>query len=269
MGPEQQVLSPRLHLYSRFHSRFLLNDRDILVYLPPDYHEAPVHHYPVLYMQDGQNLFNNNSLEQSNGNANTWKADEMADAAVFRGESEPVLIVGVTASNERRMTEYTPTADWKLGGGEAHKYGKLLVEELLPFIAAEYRVKPGPANTGLGGSSLGALAALYLGLQYPKIFGKLAVLSPSVWWNHRAILALVAESHPAMLNPRPRIWLDVGTGEGERAVADTNLLEARLRANGWRPGSDLRYERVPGGTHDEASWARRFPLMLRFLFPGP
>ena len=160
------------------------------------------------------------------------------------------------------MSEYTPTVDWKMGGGEADKYGRLLVEELLPFVATQYRVKSGAANTGLGGSSLGGLAALYLGLKYPAVFGKLAVLSPSVWWNHRAILALVEEASQHLAS-RPRIWLDVGEGEGQRAVADTDLLASRLRA-----GSHLKYLRVPGGTHDEGSWAGRVRPMLRFLFPA-
>src|SRR6185437_16083036 len=119
-----------------------------------------------------------------------------ADAAIAAGEIEPLLIIGVANTGHRRLAEYTPTADWKLGGGDAEKYGRLLVEDLLPFIASCYRVKLGAANTGLGGSSLGALATLYLGLKFPNIFGGLAVLSPSVWWNHRSILTLLHEMAP-------------------------------------------------------------------------
>lgn len=267
MVSERQVLSPRLHRYARFHSRFLPDDRDILVYLPPEYEEAPERSFPVLYMQDGQKLFGCRSLRESYEAACTWRADEAADAAISGGDSEPLLIVGVASSGERRTAEYTPTVDWKMGGGEADRYGRLLVEELLPFIAAQYRIKTGAANTGLGGSSLGGLAALYLGLKYPGVFGKLAVLSPSVWWNHRAILALVGEASQH-LTFRPRIWLDVGDREGQRAVADTDLLEARLRTHGWRPGSELKYQRIQGGTHDEGSWASRVRPMLRFLFPA-
>ena len=263
--PERQVLSPRLHLYPRFRSRFLPDARDVLVYLPPGY--DPERLYPVLYMQDGQKLFECSGLRRGDEARCTWRADEAADASIVGHESEPLLIVGVAASEQRRMTEYTPTVDWKMGGGEADKYGRLLVEELLPFVATQYRVKSGAANTGLGGSSLGGLAALYLGLKYPDVFDKLAVLSPSVWWNHRAILSLVGEASQHLAS-RPRIWLDVGDGEGQRAVADTDLLDARLRANGWRAGSDLKYLRASGGTHDEGSWAQRVRPMLRFLFPA-
>ena len=260
--PERRTLSPRLHLYPSFPSRFLPDARDVFIHLPPGYDEAPDHCYPVLYMHDGQNLF---TPEDSFIEHPTWNLNESADAATRSGEIEPLLIVGIANTGPRRLAEYTPTADWKMGGGEADNYGLLLTEELLPFLATQYRTKPGAANTGLGGSSLGALATLYLGLRHQEIFGKLALHSPSVWWNHRAILALVAEVD---LRQLPRIWLDIGDAETARAVPDTDLLESRLRAKGWRPGHDLSYHRIAGGTHDESSWAQRVHPMLRFLFPA-
>jgi predicted alpha/beta superfamily hydrolase len=208
-------------------------------------------------MQDGQNLF---------GPGSSWRVAESADAAIEAGEVEPLIIVGIANAGERRIAEYTPTNDWKMGGGEADKYGQLLVEELAPFIAANYRVRRGAGNTGLGGSSLGGLVTLYLGLKYDEIFGKLAVLSPSIWWNHRAILDIVSGT-TLKARERPRIWLDVGDGEGRRPIADAELLARRLRVRGWRIGTDMSYERISGGTHDEAAWARRVRPMLRFLFP--
>lgn len=254
----------RLRVHPRFHSRFLPDDRDVTVYPPPGYEENADRDYPVLYMQDGQNLFDS---ETSFVKGRTWQLAETADAAIEAGEIEPVILVGIAHAGERRVAEYTPTHDWKLGGGQADKYGRLLTEELLPYIAANYRVRPGAENTGLGGSSLGGLATLYLGLKYGSVFGKLAVLSPSVWWNHRAILGLVSDAVPK-LRALPRVWLDVGDAEGRRAVADTDLLDRRLRAKGWHPGNDLSYEQIPGGTHDEAAWAQRVRPMLRFLFPA-
>jgi predicted alpha/beta superfamily hydrolase len=254
----------RLCVHPRFHSLFLPDDRDVTVYLPPGYDENSDRDYPVLYMQDGQNLFDS---ETSFVKGRTWQLAETADEATKAGEVEPLILVGIANTGERRVAEYTPTHDWKLGGGQADKYGRLLTEELLPYIAANYRVRPGAENTGLGGSSLGGLATLYLGLKYGSVFGKLAVLSPSVWWNHRAILGLVSDAAPK-LRARPRVWLDVGDAEGRRAVADTDLLDRKLRAKGWRPGNDLSYEQIPGGTHDEAAWAQRVRPMLRFLFPA-
>jgi len=254
----------RLRVHARFHSRFLPDDRDVTVYLPAGYDEDADRSYPVLYMQDGQNLF---SATDAFVMGRTWRIAESADAAITAGEVEPLILVGIAHAGERRVAEYTPTRDWKMDGGEADKYGRLLVEELLPFIAAGYRVQPGAAHTGLGGSSMGALAALYLGLKHEDTFGRLAVLSPSVWWNHRVILSLVGEA-ALKLRARPRIWLDVGDAEGKRAVGDVELLDRRLRAKGWREGVELHYERVPGGTHDEGAWAERVRPMLRFLFPA-
>ena len=262
--PERHTFPSRLRVHPRFHSRFLPDDRDVTVYLPPGYEHDAGRSYPVLYMQDGQNLFD---AETSFIKGRTWRMAETADAAIEAREIEPLVIVGVANAGERRLAEYTPTHDWKLGGGHADRYGRLLVEELLPFIAARYRVRTDAENTGLGGSSLGALAALYLGLRHEDTFGKLAVLSPSVWWNHRVILSLVGEMAP-VLRARPRIWLDVGEDEGRRAAADVELLDRRLRTKGWRPGMDLNFGQVEGGTHDESAWAERVRPMLQFLFPA-
>lgn len=260
---QSDTYASQLRLHSRFPSQFLPTDRDLTVYLPPGYVQQSDRAYPVLYMHDGQNLFENESACRP-----TWRMRAIADALIAAGEIEPLIIVGVAHADDRRVAEYTPTTDWTHGGGLAEQYGRLLVEELLPFIAAHYRVRPGPQNTGLGGSSLGGLCTLYLGLKHAETFGKLAVLSPSVWWNHRAILALVSEIAPGLLF-RPRIWLDIGESEGQSAIADADLLDRRLRAKGWRPGADLFYQRFAGGTHDEAAWSQRVSPMLRFLFPPP
>jgi predicted alpha/beta superfamily hydrolase len=153
-----------------------------------------------------------------------------------------------------------------MGGGEADSYGALLLLELMPWIAEHYRVRVDRDGTGLGGSSLGGLVSLYLGLKNAESFGRLAVLSPSVWWNHKSILGFVNETAP-LLEHRPRIWLDVGDHEGRMTLKDTELLAKRLLANGWRDEETLHFERVHGGKHDEASWALRVGPLLRFLFP--
>ena len=142
----------------------------------------------------------------------------------------------------------------------------MLVEELKTFVDSEYRTLPGPANTGLGGSSLGGLVTLHLGLTYPQTFGKLAVLSPSVWWDDRAIVrrVLALERKPAL-----RIWLDIGTGEGETVTDDARTLRDELIAKGWVPGSDLAYVEADGAGHNEGAWADRVGPLLQFLFPQP
>lgn len=256
---------PRLHLHSAFSSVHLPDPRDLIVYLPPDYDTNPDRRYPVLYMQDGQNLFDPRT---SFVPGRTWQMRESADAAIEDGEVEPLIIVGIYNTGTRRLAEYTPEPDPKLSGGEAAAYGRMMVDDLMPFIASQYRTIPDREHTGIGGSSLGGLLSLFLGLHLPTVFGNLAVLSPSVWWNHKSILSHLNEHAPHIWD-RPRVWLDVGDHEGPKTLKDAEQLARRLRANGWEPGKTLHFERIHGGTHDEASWAARVRPMLHFLFPGP
>lgn len=253
----------RLRLHPAFASAYLPDKRDIIVYVPPGYDRHPDRTYPVLYLQDGQNLFDPRT---SFIPGQTWEVREHADAAIRAGEVEPLIIVGIY-NTEHRMAEYTHERNWQHGGGEAAQYGLTLTREILPFIASQYRVRTDRDSTGLGGSSLGGLVSLYLGLRYATWFGKLALLSPSVWWNHRSILGYLNERAPDIWD-RPRLWLDVGDKEGRRTVQDIEALNRRLKANHWRPGETLHFEKAPGGTHDEASWARRVRPMLKFLFPA-
>lgn len=262
--PDAYAPHERLRVHRGFRSRILPNARDLIVYLPPEYEADVVRHYPVLYMHDGQNLFD---PETSYIKGKTWQVRETADAAIAAGEVEPLIIIGIYNTGDRRLAEYTHERDWQMGGGEAESYGALITQELMPWIGARYRVRVGREFTGMGGSSLGGLVSLYLGLKHAETFGRLAVMSPSVWWNHRSILGVVNEA-AAYLNHRPRIWLDAGDHEGRMMVRDAELLARRLRANGWEDGKSLHVEKARGGTHDEASWAKRVGPMLQFLFPA-
>jgi predicted alpha/beta superfamily hydrolase len=246
----------------QFHSAILPDDRRISVYLPPQYANEPSRHFPVFYLHDGQNLFD---ARTSYIPGHTWRAGKTADWLNQANQIQPLILVGIANTGLRRMPEYTPTRDFKMGGGEGHRYGQLIVEELMPFIHRTYRTSTGPENTGLGGSSLGGLISLYLGLQCPEVFGRLGVLSPSVWWDQRSILTFVREFDPT--RPRPRIWLDIGTAEGQRHVRDSELLSRLLQKQGWRLGVDLAFDKVDGGFHSEDAWADRFDQVLKFLFP--
>ena len=255
---------PRLRLHRAFWSRHLPDARDLIVYLPPGYEDEAERTYPVLYMQDGQNLFDPlTSFIQGR----TWEMREQADEAIEAGEVEPLIIVGIYNTGDRRIAEYTHERDWQRGGGEAERYGLLLTEDLMPWMARRYRIKTDRLSTGLGGSSLGGLVTLYLGLRCAHHFGKLAVMSPSVWWNHKSILGYVNERAPQIWD-RPKLWLDVGEREGQRTLHDVEMLARRLRANGWVTGRTLHFERISEGGHDESSWARRVKPMLRYLFPA-
>ena len=255
---------PRLRLHKAFKSGYLPNERDVIVYMPPGYDEEPERTYPVLYLHDGQNLFDGRT---SFIKGRTWMVREHADEAIENCEVEPLVIVGIYNTGDHRLAEYTHEYNWQMGGGKADKYGDLLTRELMPWIASKYRVKQDRDSTGMGGSSLGGLVSLYLGLRHPHVFGRLALLSPSVWWNHKSILGYLNE-HAPQLWERPRVWLDAGDREGQRALRDVEHLARRMRANGWRPGETMHFEKVHGGTHDEASWAGRVRPMLRFLFPA-
>lgn len=257
-------LHPRIRLHRDFSSHYLAAKRDLIVYVPPDYDEDTERTYPVLYLQDGQNLFDPRT---SFIPGRTWQVREHADTAIEVGEVEPLIIVGIYNTGDSRLAEYTHERNWQMGGGEATEYGLMLTREILPWIAGHYRVRTERQHTGLGGSSLGGLVSLYLGLRYATWFGKLAVLSPSVWWNHKSILGYLNERAPEIWE-RPRLWLDVGDHEGRRTLHDAEQLNRRLKANGWRPGETLHFEKVHGGTHDEASWSHRVRPMLKFLFPN-
>ncbi len=248
-------------MHPEFHSEFLPDDRNVIVYLPPGYEHEPHRGYPVLYMHDGQNLFD---PETSFIRGRTWEIREHADRLILAGDIEPLIVVGIY-NTPRRLEEYTHARDRRMGGGLAGKYGQMLVHELKPWIDDRYRTRPGEADTGLGGSSLGGLVSLYLGLLHAETFGKLAVMSPSVWWNHKSIVGFLNEYEGP---PWPRIWLDVGDSEGKRSHQDVELLYKQLLVNGWRPEVNLHYQMVEGGTHDESAWAARVGDMLRFLFPA-
>jgi len=254
-------LKSRLRKHEQFASRVLDEKHDFIVYLPPMYDAQPDQRFPVLFMQDGQNLFD---PETSFIKGNYWRMGETADELIVSGQIEPLIIVGIYNTGVHRIDEYTPFEDKRLGGGRADAYGQMLVEELKPFVDRAYRTLPGTENCGMGGSSLGGLVSLYLGLRYTWVFGKLAVMSPSVWWHNRAILKTVAQ---IQRKPDLRIWLDVGTREGRRALPDVRALRRDLINKGWKRGKDLAYTEAKDGEHSEWAWAQRVAPMLKFLFP--
>lgn len=254
---------PRLEAWS-LHSAFLPDPffRQISVYLPEAYATEPDRRFPVFYLHDGQNVFDPHT---SYIPGRTWRAGITADRMVAEEACEPVILIGVANTGVRRMAEYTPTRDGRLGGGDGALYKCLLVEELKPFVDQTYRTLPDCSNTGVGGSSLGGLISLYLGFEASATFGKAAVLSPSIWWDHRSILTLVGQ---AATPPRFRVWLDIGTGEGQKHVRDTELLHRLLLRAGWRDEMDVMLKVVADAVHDEDAWANRFGEVLRFLFPA-
>ena len=259
-----QSLAGSLRLHRALESRFAEDARDVIVYLPPDYERALDRRYPVLYLHDGQNLFDPETAFAGN----EWGLHKLTEELIHNCDIQPLIIVGIYNAGPKRIAEYTPVRDRRGRGGRAKLYAKLILEDVKPFIDGEYRTLPDAANTGLGGSSLGGLVTLYLGLCFPQTFGKLIVMSPSVWWANRAILR---EVHRLRRKPDQKIWLDIGTREGpnpESSIKNTEELRDALVSKGWKLGYDLQFVQDEGAGHDEKAWGARMRSALKFLFPA-
>lgn len=254
------MLVNQIRLHKSFFSHHLSNERDVVVYLPYGYGFDTSYRYPVLYMQDGQNLFDGRTSFMPDV---TWRADEIAQELIHRGEIEPLIIVGIYNSGFGRINEYTHTANYRGQGGKADDYGRMLIEEIKPFIDSTYRTHTGREHTAIGGSSLGGLLSLYLGLRRPDVFSRLAVMSPSIWWDGGAIFREVERLKWKLPT---RIWLDIGTREGVRIKYQVRRLRDALKNKGWKLRSDLYYMEARRSLHNEISWSARFDRVLKFLF---
>jgi predicted alpha/beta superfamily hydrolase len=262
----KHTLTGNIKCHRAFRSRVLGNRRDVLVYLPPGYSRFSSRRYPVLYMQDGQNVFD----AATSFAGVEWGIDETAQRLIHRKLIEPLIVVAVANLGEERIHEYTPTPGVievkdhpkRRSRGLAHIYGHFLIEELKPFIDRKYRTKSAAEFTGLGGSSLGGLATLAIGIFYSEVFTRLIVMSPSIWWDDYAIFRLVG-----ILGEKPplKIWLDTGTDEPGWELAP--YLRNCLIDKGWKLDTDLKYVEAKGAGHNEAAWAARVEPALRFLFP--
>ena len=236
---------------------------DLVVCLPPGYHDEPNRSYPVLYLHDGQNVFDDLPMSPFGVQ---WGVDTTARALMHAHVIEPLILVAIGNAGRDRIDEYTPTRDSAHdAGGQADQYGQMLVYEIKPFIDHTYRTRRSAQDTGLAGSSLGGLLTLHLGLTHSMVFGKLALLSPSVWWDDRWIVRQLGTGDSR--RPALKIWLDVGTGE-KRMLKGAQLLQKMLVRKGWTRDVDLHYMEAQGALHDERAWGERTGLFLRFLFPA-
>ena len=254
----------RLH---EFRSRFFRNTRFLRVWLPPGYDntENSRKRYPVLYLNDGQNLF-----EPSTSFAGVeWQVDETAERLIREGLVPPMIIVGIDNAGKERIREYTPhrSLNPMMLRVQGNRYPNFLIKEVMPFAARNYRIASGPENTGLGGSSLGGLICLYTAALHPGWFGRLLIESPSLWASNRQMI-----KHSRMVKQWPeRIFLATGTAEAGREDRDRSVVDDVRELAGIfrRAGLDDRRLKLvieEGGTHQESAWARRFPDALLFLF---
>ena len=247
--------------HPEFRSEFLGNARTVSVHLPPGYDLETERRYSVLYMHDGQNLFDAATAFAGN----PWAADDGAERAARNHDARPVILVGI-ANTEARLEEYGPRRGDESNADErARLYARFLVEEVKPFMDRHYRTSTDAAHTGTAGSSMGGLIALHLAKWHPRIFGRCAALSPSLWWDRESFLRSMTSSDEWL--HACRLWLCMGDGEGIGNVRRTRKLASLWKANGRLEHHDYEYREIEGGTHDEWSWRRRFPDVLQFLFP--
>jgi predicted alpha/beta superfamily hydrolase len=245
-----------------FNSTLLGNTRGVYVYLPPSYAENTAAHFPVVYMHDGQNLFDPNAAF----GGVTWRVADTMNAGANDGSIREAIVIGPENAGTARIGEYTPTADPTYGGGDGGMYLRFMVEELKPVIDSTFRTKTSRADTVMLGSSLGGLISSYAGVTHADTFGCIGAMSPSTWWDGRVILSLVSQTG----STRPlRVYVDSGdSGDSMDDVTNTAALAGVYRSLGYRDGETFLYDVQPGGTHTEAAWASRLPGALTFLL-GP
>jgi predicted alpha/beta superfamily hydrolase len=263
-----------------FNSATFGNTRTLRVLVPPGYDAAGnrKRRYPVLYLNDGQNLFDPAS---STFTGREWRVDETVRELTAGRRIPPLVVVGIDHGGRReRFREYFPWVDTFLSPPEPDpqgaRYPAFLVDEVLPFVEARFRVSRDPEQRGIGGSSAGGLAAINAVIVRPGVFGRLLVESPSIYVDDAHILKTAA----GVTNWPDRIFLGAGTLEGPsrpcapddaaepEVVADLRRFADLLRRAGVA-GTRVRMIVTPCGTHDEDAWARRLPDALAFLYAHP
>jgi len=256
----------RIHHWT---SRLLHRRRPVVVYLPPGYNADDPWRYPVLYVHDGQNIFD----PRTSAFGVDWGLGQVIENELRRRSIPPLVVVAVY-NTRHRIEEYTPTCDYRERGGAAHLFLRALVEELKPFIDRKYNTRTEAYNTAMMGSSLGGLLTLHASQSYGHVFQRIAALSPSLWWSGRDLISALAGSEK-FVKPY-RMWVDMGTRESNEdrnrngvadILDDLRLLRYVLLGRGMEEGINLHVEEIPGGAHTEADWGRRVDRVLRFLFP--
>ncbi|MCU0444640.1 MAG: alpha/beta hydrolase-fold protein [Microscillaceae bacterium] len=234
----------------------LNRNRRIWVYLPPDYEANPQKRYPVLYMQDGQNLF-----DEATSYAGEWAVDKTLDDLHAKGESEGIIVVGIDNGSNFRANEYSPWKRARLGGGEGYKYVRFIAQTLKPYIDKRFRTLKQREYTGIMGSSMGGLISFYAGLKFPRVFGRVGVFSPSFWFAPK--IYEFAQTYQKRLPSK--FYFIAGAQESANLVRDTQTMIDILKSRGFS-NQEISYQIHPDGKHSEWYWRREFATAYRFLF---
>ena len=229
-------------------------ERRIWIYLPPGYETSGIS-YPVLYMHDGQNLF-----DAATSFLGEWEVDETLNELWDEGYLAPI-VVGIDNGGEHRLAEYTPWAHPMHGGGDGDLYMDFIVQTLKPYVDANYRTMPGREHTGIMGSSLGGLISHYGLLQYQDVFSKAGVYSPSYWFSD-TVWSFTSESGHQL---PVKVYLMCGSLEGAGTVSDMLDMQDTLIASGFGD-EEIFIKVIPGGEHNEILWRGDFGEAYLWLF---
>jgi len=249
--PQIQVIS------EAFEMPQLIKTRRVAALLPHDYDQTD-RRYPVLYLQDGQNLFDDYAPF---GN---WAVDKKLAVMAEQGFGD-VIIISIDHAAEERIAEYTPSTQTRLGSGQGKKYVRFLADTLKPYVDRHFRTLPDRAHTGIGGSSLGGLISIYAGLTYPEVYSKLMIFSPSLW------VAPNIHFHAMNLHDLPEMKIYLYGGVAESANMVPNIHRFRDAVRQQQPEADIAFEVVidPAGAHNEERWGQEFPRAVEWLFSAP
>ncbi|PZR22801.1 MAG: alpha-mannosidase [Flavobacterium psychrophilum] len=243
---QEHTYSPNVSWFT-IHSPQLKTDRKIWVYLPEDYKDTN-HKYPVMYMHDGQNLF-----DKATSFSGEWRIDEQLDSLHAK-----TIIIGIEHGGDKRIEELTPHPNEKYGGGNADAYLDFLVNTLKPYVDTHYRTKQDKEHTAIFGSSLGGLVSFYAVLKYPKVFGKAGVFSPSFWFNDDIFDLAIKTEH---INAR--LYFMAGDHESENMQNDLErMLDIVLTKTKKK---NIHKKIVHNGRHNETLWGKEFAEAYTWL----
>jgi Predicted hydrolase of the alpha/beta superfamily len=240
----------------------LQTERRVWIYLPKSYNKG-ARSYPVLYMHDGQNVFN-----QATSWGSEWGVDETLEQMALEDSAFESIVVAIDHGGDKRNDEYNFTINPEYGfGGKGEAYAAFLAETLKPYIDSHYRTLPEPEHTMIAGSSFGAYISLYTAIRYPELFGRVGGISFVMWHDNGAIIQLIRQFG---LSPALRVYLSIGELETDNpdfnklASEHVTLAHQTIIAAGV-PESRVRFDFVPGGEHNEGTWSTLFPEVYRWL----
>jgi predicted alpha/beta superfamily hydrolase len=239
----------------RFNIPQLRRRRRISVLLPWNYTQHPDRHYPVLYLQDGQNLF------EDGAPFGTWGVDKQLAYLAQHGKGD-LIVVAIDHGGKERIREFSPY-ETRFGDGMGRDYARFLAETLKPYIDKNFRTLGDRANTGVGGSSMGGLISIYAGVMFPEVFSKFMIFSPSLWVSQTIYLESLRFHHLS----DTKIYFYAGGKESRGMVPSVRKFKNIIEKRGYRPDSvQFRLEIDPEGKHNEARWGYEFPKAADWLF---